>query len=354
MAKLSCLFGIHKWDNCKCACGATRDIEHIWNGCMCSKCSKKRDEGHNLVNCKCQLCERIIHSWEGCKCSVCGEKRDSNHLYEGCICSICGKEKHKNFSLPCSSCYPSKKEELKKYVEDLKNSSNNLGCSICDLKKESLGHFACEICGKPLDLTLISSYIWKLSLVGGYMTAFSNTFIKGMLQKSPSGGAIIEFFKECNQILKLRLRTLMLHSILSVQRIAEKQATNDFLKQITNICLSIANQDTDKVEHIKFSKYANKYLNTFFEKGWLRRNSASNEHIANFILNTFGDSIVLTIGGQDTKNFLNEQKNLNLSPEELSSIEKVQKKIDIFDNWEIDTIASIMIKEAFPFCIPKF
>ena len=50
---------------------------HKWNGCMCEKCGKKRDQHHD---------------WENCKCKRCGQVRDEAHNWQhGVYCSICGR-----------------------------------------------------------------------------------------------------------------------------------------------------------------------------------------------------------------------------------------------------------------------
>ncbi len=34
------------------------------------------------------------HAWDGCVCSVCEEKRDEGHVWDGCLCTRCGKREH--------------------------------------------------------------------------------------------------------------------------------------------------------------------------------------------------------------------------------------------------------------------
>ena len=73
-----CLFK-HAWDGCVCTkCGKKRDEEHAWNGCVCTKCGKKRDEEH---------------TWDGCVCTKCGKKRDEEHTWDGCVCTKCRKKR---------------------------------------------------------------------------------------------------------------------------------------------------------------------------------------------------------------------------------------------------------------------
>lgn len=78
---LSCLIGFHQW-----------------NGCICSKCQRSRDEGHDWSkDCeKCSQCgatRQNVHQWDGCKCSKCGKTRDEGHDWSNNNgkCSKCGK-----------------------------------------------------------------------------------------------------------------------------------------------------------------------------------------------------------------------------------------------------------------------
>lgn len=70
---LKCLFG-HEWNGCICSrCGKTRDENHDWDGCVCRRCGKKKDEN--------DLC----HDWDGCTCKKCGLVRDMEHVWEDII-----------------------------------------------------------------------------------------------------------------------------------------------------------------------------------------------------------------------------------------------------------------------------
>ena len=114
----------HKWDGCKCTrCGAKRDEghryelvgyydfcqeicsvcgdirnrkEHDWEWipeeCIerCTRCGITREkhsyktvEGHPCTK-KCTVCGKEItnHNWNGCTCTVCGEVRNSGHDWE--------------------------------------------------------------------------------------------------------------------------------------------------------------------------------------------------------------------------------------------------------------------------------
>ena len=114
--KISCLFG-HKWNGCTCSrCGEKRDeghnwdlcngrcricgkehpVEHDWKGCKCQRCGKTRDEGHDwdLCNGRCRICGKehpVEHAWNGCKCTRCGKTRNEGHQWKGTKCLRCGK-----------------------------------------------------------------------------------------------------------------------------------------------------------------------------------------------------------------------------------------------------------------------
>jgi len=56
---ITCLFGFHKWDGCKCnKCGACRDVNHDWSeNCeRCSRCFRVRLNAHSWKNMKCVNC----------------------------------------------------------------------------------------------------------------------------------------------------------------------------------------------------------------------------------------------------------------------------------------------------------
>ena len=72
---------------------------HKWDGCVCTKCGKTRDEGHSYGKVegrcaeKCARCgkEREAHDWSGCTCAKCGKTRDEAHtLGEDGFCVKCG------------------------------------------------------------------------------------------------------------------------------------------------------------------------------------------------------------------------------------------------------------------------
>ena len=94
--KMACLFG-HKWVGCLCTkCGKTRDEGHDWDLCKgrCRRCGKSRKEQHDWDGCKCRRCGKTRdeqHDWNGCKCRRCGKTRDEQHDWDGSICKRCGK-----------------------------------------------------------------------------------------------------------------------------------------------------------------------------------------------------------------------------------------------------------------------
>jgi hypothetical protein len=69
----TCVLGIHKWE-----------------GCRCLKCTKTRDDAHDLT----KDCER---------CARCGTSRQNAHEWQGCECLKCGKTRH-NWSSVSDKC----------------------------------------------------------------------------------------------------------------------------------------------------------------------------------------------------------------------------------------------------------
>ena len=44
-----------------------------------------------------RVCERTNHKWDGCVCSRCGKKRNEHHEqhdWNGCVCSRCGNKRN--------------------------------------------------------------------------------------------------------------------------------------------------------------------------------------------------------------------------------------------------------------------
>jgi hypothetical protein len=111
---LSCLFG-HSWRGCLCLrCGKVRDEGHNWrrvnkpelidhptdgvlseSDSACMKCPDCfRILPHKWVGCVCQQCGGMRHLWNGCKCGRCGGIRDYEHQLDGCKCIRCGSTIH--------------------------------------------------------------------------------------------------------------------------------------------------------------------------------------------------------------------------------------------------------------------
>ena len=121
--KIRCVFGVHKWDGCKCSlCGNTRNREHKWDGCKCKICGQTRNEGHD---------------WNGCICKICGTIRDEGHSWNGCVCALCGKENH-DWQMTSSS--------TKEYEDEAECGSytiNIFTCSKCGKEKtERINHLS--------------------------------------------------------------------------------------------------------------------------------------------------------------------------------------------------------------------
>ena len=108
---LTCSFGLHKWDGCKCTgCGKFRDEAHKWDGCKCGGCGKLRDESHKWDGCKCPSCGHVRdegHVWKGCKCAACGQVRNEGHRWKDCEkCADCGQVRNNghDWSKDCERC----------------------------------------------------------------------------------------------------------------------------------------------------------------------------------------------------------------------------------------------------------
>lgn len=136
MDNLICKALGHSWDGCVCTrCGRHRDEDHSWDGCVCRKCGARRDEEHLWEGLNCQECRPLAkkNRCRGCPvvydsintadlstlcvkrcrrcgkihtekthalvkapgqcfelCSVCGYKTGPVHSWNGCTCSVCG------------------------------------------------------------------------------------------------------------------------------------------------------------------------------------------------------------------------------------------------------------------------
>lgn len=81
----------HKWNGCVCRrCGKTRDENHIWDGCKCRRCYKTRNWAHSWKECRCLKCNTTRHHWDKCTCRFCGIT-DHRQIRHG-ACTCCGKE----------------------------------------------------------------------------------------------------------------------------------------------------------------------------------------------------------------------------------------------------------------------
>ena len=98
----------HDWDGCQCKiCGKKRDQGHDWDGCQCKRCGKKRDQEHDWDGCQCKRCGKKRdqeHDWDGCKCRRCGKTRDQEHDLDGCKCRRCGAVRHNLVGCKCKRC----------------------------------------------------------------------------------------------------------------------------------------------------------------------------------------------------------------------------------------------------------
>jgi len=192
---LSCTFGYHNWDGCKCtkcgktkehdwskdcekcsSCGETRENAHKWSGCKCSVCGKIRKEGHFWHGCKCSECGTVRDEWhdwskdcERCtqcgkprdgghdwskdceRCVLCGSTRENAHQWDGCKCTKCGKTRNEghDWSKDCEKC--SKCGKTRENAHDWSKDCEK--CSKCGKPRDE-GHDwskdceKCTRCGK--------------------------------------------------------------------------------------------------------------------------------------------------------------------------------------------------------------
>ena len=113
---LKCVIGLHEWQGCKCrTCGQTRQEGHDWTtDCeRCSTCGKTRvnhDWSEDCEKCaNCRVTRPGSHPWNGCVCTTCNKKRDDGHDWaKDCgKCARCGMTRegaHMWRNRTCSVC----------------------------------------------------------------------------------------------------------------------------------------------------------------------------------------------------------------------------------------------------------
>ena len=154
---LACWLKDHDWNGCVCRrCGKKRDDEHDWSGCVCRRCGNKRDEEHDWDGCVCLRCGKKRdegHEWDECVCRRCGNKRDVGHDWNGCTCLRCGlvrDEWHEWEKVQCEICGGTG------HVSGgtgLSYGDPGYGGDVCDacLYKSPIW-LRCKTCGKEKDL----------------------------------------------------------------------------------------------------------------------------------------------------------------------------------------------------------
>ena len=115
---------------------------HKWDGCICLKCGKVRETGHQYIN----------NNWDGCTCLKCGKVREIGHRYENNRCTICHRW---NPRLACGVCGKTKaqfdadNEELNKRMKAMGvglffgSAGGLMVCPEC-------GKVACSKCAREL------------------------------------------------------------------------------------------------------------------------------------------------------------------------------------------------------------
>jgi hypothetical protein len=172
---IACSLGLHTWNRCICTkCGKRRDKGHDWSiNCeKCHICGKTRENVHSWVGCKCSKCRTIrdeAHDWNGCKCRICHKIRDEEHGWTvNCEkCYICGKTRanvHSWVGCKCSNC-PQTRDEGHDWKKDCEkcarcgrtrdNAHDYHGCKCIKCGKiRDVGHEIedniCRVCGSPI------------------------------------------------------------------------------------------------------------------------------------------------------------------------------------------------------------
>jgi hypothetical protein len=76
-------------------------LHHSWQGCVCERCGKVRDQDHDWEHCRCRRCglnRQAQHNWQGCQCLTCGRKQ---HLWSHGVCTLCQERcTHEDPGLP--------------------------------------------------------------------------------------------------------------------------------------------------------------------------------------------------------------------------------------------------------------
>ncbi|MBQ3386908.1 MAG: hypothetical protein IJG53_06240 [Eggerthellaceae bacterium] len=111
---------------------------HKWNGCTCTRCGERRNEGHDW-----QLLVKTTYP-RACKlkCSICGKEQPTEHDWNGCICTRCGVTRSEGHIL---SAWQSDGQE-----------THSRRCTVCGGARESQPHQfenisgcrrKCRVCG---------------------------------------------------------------------------------------------------------------------------------------------------------------------------------------------------------------
>ena len=88
---LACKITGHKWNK----------LPNGNDGCTCSRCGKRRDEGHDWQFIVEEYTETVWldkHHVRRCamQCSICGRTKSIDHDWDGCICTRCGTKRNRD------------------------------------------------------------------------------------------------------------------------------------------------------------------------------------------------------------------------------------------------------------------
>jgi hypothetical protein len=67
-------------------------LSHKWTGCICSRCGKKRDKEHIVINCVCINCKEKIHQWRCISSIGTGGGVYYEEVTSTFKCLVCGQE----------------------------------------------------------------------------------------------------------------------------------------------------------------------------------------------------------------------------------------------------------------------
>ena len=74
-----------------------RTCTHAWDGCVCTLCHLKRDQGHDWQGCHCTKCGEDSHVWESSP-TVEGIPGVASVEFDDYVCKRCGARSEQKYS----------------------------------------------------------------------------------------------------------------------------------------------------------------------------------------------------------------------------------------------------------------